>query len=63
MVEFRTIVRDIFKRKVDIALGEVNFKELTYDLGEIIYKYPFTTPSCFQFFNRALMTLEGISIK
>ncbi|HNJ40388.1 MAG TPA: AarF/ABC1/UbiB kinase family protein, partial [Acidobacteriota bacterium] len=34
-----------------------------YELGEIIYKYPFTTPTAFTFIMRALMTLEGISIQ
>ncbi|HNH81044.1 MAG TPA: AarF/ABC1/UbiB kinase family protein [Acidobacteriota bacterium] len=61
--EFRPIVVDLFKRKVDIKLSEVRFKDLTYELGEIIYKYPFTTPTAFTFIMRALMTLEGISIQ
>jgi len=63
MTEFRNIVQDMFERKIDLKLSEVNFKELTYELGEIIYKYPFTTPGSFSFIIRALMTLEGISIQ
>ncbi|MBX7221790.1 MAG: AarF/ABC1/UbiB kinase family protein [Blastocatellia bacterium] len=61
--EFRAVVVDLFKRKVDVKLSEVRFKDLTYELGEIIYKYPFSTPSAFTFIMRALMTLEGISIR
>jgi predicted unusual protein kinase regulating ubiquinone biosynthesis (AarF/ABC1/UbiB family) len=63
LTEFRSVVRDMFERKIDLKLSEVNFKELTYELGEIIYKYPFTTPGSFSFIIRALMTLEGISIQ
>ncbi|MEW6730287.1 MAG: AarF/ABC1/UbiB kinase family protein [Acidobacteriota bacterium] len=63
MAEFRAVVRDMFARKIDLKLSEVKFKELTYELGEIIYKYPFTTPAAFSFVIRALMTLEGISIQ
>src|SRR5439155_20842189 len=63
MAEFRSLVKDMFKRKIDLNLAEVNFKELTYELGDIIYKYPITTPGSFSFIMRALMTLEGISIQ
>jgi predicted unusual protein kinase regulating ubiquinone biosynthesis (AarF/ABC1/UbiB family) len=40
----------------------VNFKELTYDLAEVIYEYPFRLPSNFTYIMRALMTLEGIGV-
>ncbi|KAF0248873.1 MAG: protein kinase [bacterium] len=61
--EFRKVIRDMFERKIDINLGEVKFKDLTYELGDIIYKYPISTPAAFTFIIRALMTLEGISIQ
>jgi len=38
------------------------FKELTYDLAEVIYEYPFRLPANFTYIMRALMTLEGIGI-
>lgn len=63
IAEFRNVVRDMFERKIALNLSEVKFKELTYELGEIIYKYPFSTPAAFSFIMRALMTLEGISIQ
>ncbi|MCS6884509.1 MAG: AarF/ABC1/UbiB kinase family protein [Acidobacteriota bacterium] len=63
MSEFRQVLRNMFERKIDLKLSEVNFKELTYEVGELMYKYPFTTPSSFTFIIRALMTLEGISIQ
>jgi predicted unusual protein kinase regulating ubiquinone biosynthesis (AarF/ABC1/UbiB family) len=40
----------------------VNFKELTYDLAEVMYEYPFRLPANFTYVMRALMTLEGIAI-
>ncbi|MBL8195291.1 MAG: AarF/ABC1/UbiB kinase family protein [Blastocatellia bacterium] len=61
--EFRKVIRDMFARKIDLDLSQVNFKELTYEIGEIIYKYPISTPAAFTFIIRALMTLEGISIQ
>ncbi len=62
LAEFTPVVADLFRRKLDTNLSQVRFKDLTYDLGEIVYRYPFTTPASFTFIIRALMTLEGISI-
>lgn len=62
MEDFARVVEDLFRRKLDVNLSEVRFKDLTYDLGDIIYRYPFSTPASFTFIIRALMTLEGISI-
>lgn len=59
---FRAIVSDVFARKLNLKLGEVRFKELTYDLAPIVYEHPITTPARFTYLIRALMTLEGISI-
>lgn len=62
LASFRPVVADVFRRKLDLKLSEVRFKELTYDLAPIMYKYPITTPSHFTYLIRALMTLEGVSI-
>ena len=51
-----------FKHYLNLKLGEVNFKELTYDLAEVMYEYPFRLPANFTYIMRALMTLEGIGI-
>jgi predicted unusual protein kinase regulating ubiquinone biosynthesis (AarF/ABC1/UbiB family) len=59
---FRTIVSDVFKRKLNLKLSEVRFRDLTYDLAPIVYEHPITTPARFTYLIRALMTLEGISI-
>src|SRR6266496_718554 len=58
----RPVVEGLFKHYLNLKLGEVNFKELTYDLAEVIYEYPFRLPANFTYMMRALMTLEGIGI-
>jgi len=58
----RPVVEGLFSHYLNLKLGEVNFKELTYDLAEVMYEYPFRLPSNFTYIIRALMTLEGIGI-
>ncbi|HKP85209.1 MAG TPA: AarF/ABC1/UbiB kinase family protein [Blastocatellia bacterium] len=59
---FRSIVAEVFKRKLNLKLGEVRFKDLTYDLAPIVYEHPIRTPARFTYLIRALLTLEGVSI-
>ena len=58
----RPVAEKLFKVYLNLKLGEVKFKELTYDLAEVIYEYPFRLPANFTYIMRALMTLEGIGI-
>lgn len=58
----RPVVESLFKLYLNLKLGDVKFKELTYDLAEVIYEYPFRLPANFTYVMRALMTLEGIGI-
>lgn len=58
----RPVVESLFQHYLNLKLGEVNFKELTYDLADVIYEYPFRLPSNFTYIMRALMTLEGIGL-
>ncbi|HEX8650140.1 MAG TPA: AarF/UbiB family protein, partial [Pyrinomonadaceae bacterium] len=58
----RPVVEGLFEHYLNLKLGEVNFKELTYDLAEVMYEYPFRLPANFTYVIRALMTLEGIGI-
>jgi predicted unusual protein kinase regulating ubiquinone biosynthesis (AarF/ABC1/UbiB family) len=62
IARIRELVTDVFARKLNLKLGEVRFRELTYDLAPIVYEHPFTTPARFTYLIRMLMTLEGISI-
>jgi predicted unusual protein kinase regulating ubiquinone biosynthesis (AarF/ABC1/UbiB family) len=58
----RPVVEGLFEHYINLKLGDVNFKELTYELAEVMYEYPFRLPSNFTYVMRALMTLEGIGI-
>ncbi|MBD0370484.1 MAG: AarF/ABC1/UbiB kinase family protein [Pyrinomonadaceae bacterium] len=58
----RPVVEGLFQHYLNLKLGEINFKELTYDLAEVMYEYPFRLPANFTYVIRALMTLEGIGI-
>jgi predicted unusual protein kinase regulating ubiquinone biosynthesis (AarF/ABC1/UbiB family) len=58
----RPVVEGLFRHYINLKLGEINFKELTYDLAEVMYDYPFRLPANFTYVIRALMTLEGIGI-
>lgn len=58
----RPIVESLFRHYLNLKLGEINFKELTYDMADVMYDYPFRLPSNFTYIMRALMTLEGIGI-
>jgi len=58
----RPVVERLFQSYLNLKLGDINFKELTYDLAEVIYEYPFRLPANFTYVMRALMTLEGIAI-
>ena len=60
--QIRPVVEGLFQHYLNLKLGEVNFKELTYDLAEVMYDYPFRLPANFTYVMRALMTLEGIGI-
>ncbi|CAN5197336.1 hypothetical protein BH20ACI2_BH20ACI2_20950 [soil metagenome] len=58
----RPVVEKMFAFHFNLKLKDINFKELTYDLADVMYDYPFRLPSNFTYIMRALMTLEGIGI-
>ncbi len=58
----KEVVEKMFVLHLDLKLKDVKFKELTYELAEVMYDYPFRLPSNFTYIMRALMTLEGIGI-
>lgn len=58
----KPVVEKMFQFHLNLKLKDVNFKELTYDLADVMYDYPFRLPSNFTYIMRALMTLEGIGI-
>ncbi|MBL8208532.1 MAG: AarF/ABC1/UbiB kinase family protein [Blastocatellia bacterium] len=60
--EIRGVVEMLFSNYLNKKLGDIRFKELTYEMAEIMYKYPFYLPANFTYIIRAIMTLEGIGI-
>lgn len=58
----RPVLENMFELYFNLKLGDVNFKELTYELADVMYDYPFRLPANFTYIIRALMTLEGIGI-
>jgi predicted unusual protein kinase regulating ubiquinone biosynthesis (AarF/ABC1/UbiB family) len=56
------VVEKLFSEYLNLKLGEVRFKELTYELAEVVYEYPFRIPANFTYVMRAIMTLEGIGL-
>jgi predicted unusual protein kinase regulating ubiquinone biosynthesis (AarF/ABC1/UbiB family) len=60
--EIRGVVEMLFSNYLNKKLGDIRFKELTYEMAEIMYKYPFHLPANFTYIIRAIMTLEGIGI-
>lgn len=58
----RPVIEKLFEKHLELKLGEVNFKELTYELADVVYAYPFRLPANFTYIMRALMTLEGIGL-
>ncbi|RMG50356.1 MAG: AarF/ABC1/UbiB kinase family protein [Acidobacteria bacterium] len=60
--EIRPLVEDLFKDYLGLKLSEIRFKELTYELADVVYEYHFKIPSRFTYMIRALMELEGIGV-
>ena len=57
---FKPIIEGLFNRYLGLRLGDVNFKELMFDMAHVIYEFPFKIPATFTYIVRAVMTLEGI---
>jgi predicted unusual protein kinase regulating ubiquinone biosynthesis (AarF/ABC1/UbiB family) len=58
----RPVIEKLFKDYFNLKLGEVRFKDLTYEMAEVIYQYPFRIPANFTYVIKAIMTLEGVGI-
>lgn len=59
-VRFKPTIEALMDRYLSLRLGEVQFKELIFDLAHVIYEFPFRIPASFTYIIRAVMTLEGI---
>ena len=62
-----TALRDIGERLIaqyeGMRIGDLAFREMTDEVAEVLYRYPFQIPAHFTFILRALTTLEGIGSK
>lgn len=57
---FKPVIESLFDRYLSLRLGDVQFKELIFDLAHVIYEFPFRIPASFTYIVRAIMTLEGV---
>jgi predicted unusual protein kinase regulating ubiquinone biosynthesis (AarF/ABC1/UbiB family) len=58
----RPVVEKLFADYLNLKIGDVRFKELTYELADVVYEYPFRIPAHFTYVMRAIMTLEGMGV-
>lgn len=57
---FKPVIEGLFNRYLGLRLGDVDFKDLIFELAHVIYEFPFRIPASFTYIVRAVMTLEGI---
>ena len=57
---FKPTIKMLMDRYLNLKLREVRFKELIFDVANVVYEYPFHIPAEFTYIIRAIMTLEGI---
>jgi len=57
---FKPVIEGLFDRYLSLKLGDVQFKELIFDLAHVVYEFPFRIPANFTYIVRAIMTLEGL---
>jgi predicted unusual protein kinase regulating ubiquinone biosynthesis (AarF/ABC1/UbiB family) len=58
----RPVVEKLFREYLGVKLGQIRFKDLAYELAEVVYQFPFFIPAHFTYMMRAIMTLEGMGI-
>ncbi|MBI4470540.1 MAG: AarF/ABC1/UbiB kinase family protein [Acidobacteria bacterium] len=58
----RPIVQQVFRSYLGLKLSEIRFKELTYELADVVYEYHFRVPARFTYMIRTLLELEGIGV-
>lgn len=60
-------LREIGERLIEqyqgLKLGDLAFKDLSFEVADVLYHYPFQIPAHFTFIIRALTTIEGIGVQ
>jgi len=52
----------VFNEALGASVAELDFKEMTDQLSQIMYDYPFQVPAYYALIIRSLVTLEGIAL-
>jgi predicted unusual protein kinase regulating ubiquinone biosynthesis (AarF/ABC1/UbiB family) len=52
----------VFNNALGSSVSELNFKNITDQLSEVMYEFPFQVPAYYALIIRSLVTLEGIAI-
>jgi len=55
-------LESVFQGALDRSVAELDFKELTDKLSQVMYDYPFQVPPYYALIVRSLVTLEGIAL-
>lgn len=53
----------VFNRALGASVAELNIKNITDELSNLMYEYPFRVPAYYALIIRSLVTLEGIAIR
>jgi predicted unusual protein kinase regulating ubiquinone biosynthesis (AarF/ABC1/UbiB family) len=57
---FKPLIEALLDRYLSLRIGQIQFKELIFDIAHVVYEFPFRIPANFTYVIRAIMTLEGI---
>jgi predicted unusual protein kinase regulating ubiquinone biosynthesis (AarF/ABC1/UbiB family) len=52
----------VFNESLDVGVAQMSFKNITDQLSQIMYDYPFEVPAYYALIIRSLVTLEGIAL-
>jgi predicted unusual protein kinase regulating ubiquinone biosynthesis (AarF/ABC1/UbiB family) len=63
MEKIRGLIQWSLDNYYDVPYEEVRFEEVTDELADIMYVFPFRLPASFTYIVRAMVTLEGLSIR
>ncbi|AFY69468.1 ABC-1 domain-containing protein [Thalassoporum mexicanum PCC 7367] len=55
-------LRNVFNEALGASVADLNFKNITDQLSQIMYDYPFRVPAYYALIIRSLVTLEGIAL-
>lgn len=64
-VDFEAItpaLAKVFNQALGASVAELNFKNITDQLSQVMYDYPFEVPAYYALIIRSLVTLEGIAL-